>query len=292
MVRTFLLLAMLGLAGPAHAVSLIQLDFDGPMSDIERQTFLDAADFWNSAITGYKLHSDAEGNPTPHNLTITASVTAIDGPGQVLGAAHPLTVSYYDNDPFSPNPTMALYYATTGLMEFDSADVNLLVANQTFYGVVLHEMAHVLGFGTLWEANNDVNGTTYSLYLDGSGRYTGPNALAQWRTEFNQPLASFVPVELEGEEGTANGHWNEALFGIANTGISSVDHGLDFRNELMTGWSSDPFFVSRTTLGAIEDLGYTVDYSMAGIVSHTVVPEASSLALGLVAAGFALRRRR
>ena len=54
-----------------------------------------------------------------------------------------------------------------------SADVAALVANNTFYGVVLHEMAHILGIGTLWTFNNNVNGTTYNLYNAGSGQYTG-----------------------------------------------------------------------------------------------------------------------
>lgn len=278
--------------GTTQAVSLITLNFSGSMTPIQQQTFVDAADYWNSVITGYDLTSDANGNPTPHGLTITASLPFIDGVNGILGSAGPDTVSYYDNDPFSPNPTVALYYTTTGSMEFDSADVAALVANNTFYGVVLHEMAHILGIGTLWTFNNNVNGTTYNLYTAGSGQYTGPNALTEYKTEFNQPSATFVPVELGGGGGTANGHWNENDFGIGNTGIVSVTNGMDFRNELMTGWASSTFFVSRTTLGGIDDLGYTVDYSKAGVVNHTVVPECSSLILCLVGVPWIMRRRR
>lgn len=263
------------------------------MTPVEQQTFLDAAAYWNSVITGYDLVHDSVGNLTPHSLTITASVPAIDGSGGTLGAAGPTDALYYDNDPFSPNPTLALYYATEGIMEFDSADVTALVASNLFYAVVLHEMAHVLGIGTLWPFNNNVNGTTYPLYTSGSGQYTGPNALAAWRSEFSQPGAAFVPVELGGGPGTANGHWNENDGGVGLTGFTSNLTGLDFTNELMTGWASSTFFVSTVTLGALDDLGYIVDYSKAGIVNHVVVvPESSTVGFALASLCLCARRRR
>jgi hypothetical protein len=260
----------------SHGVSLINLNFSGSMTPIQQQTFVDAAAFWNSAITGYDLNSNSIGQVQSHTLTIDVSVPSIDGIGGTLGSAGPQTATYFDNNPFGA-PTFALYYTTTGAMQFDSADVAALVANNTFYGVVLHEMAHVLGIGTLWTFNTNLENTTYPLYTVGSGQYTGPNALAQYRSEFSQPLATHIPVELGGGDGTADGHWNEVDGGGSATGIISVDNGMDFRDELMTGWASSTFFISRTTLGALDDLGYIVDYSKAGIVDHIVtVPEPSA----------------
>ncbi len=277
----------------AHAVSLINLSFTGSMTAIQKQTFVDAADYWNSVITGYDLEYDSIGDKVPHNLMVDASVLSIDGLNGVLGSAGPTDFTYYDNNPIG-QPTSALYYTTAGVMEFDSADVGGLITDNSFYGVVLHEMAHVLGLGTLWNTNNNVNSTSYDLYTNGSGRYTGPNALAQWQSEFLRSADTFVPVELGGGSGTANGHWNEVDFGAGDTGIVSSLTGMDFSHELMTGWASNTFFVSRTTLGALDDLGYTVDYSKAGVVNHTVVvPEVSSLLLGLGALlSTVLHRRR
>ena len=278
--------------GLTHAVSLINLNFSGSMTAIERQTFIDAADYWNSTITNYDLIYDGAGNITPHGLTITASVVPIDGVNGILGSAGPDTVTYYDNNP-TGTATVALNYTTTGSMQFDSADVAALTASNTFYGVVLHEMGHVLGLGTLWTFNNNVGGTTYPLYTVGSGQYTGPNALARWKSEFSQPSATFVPVELGGGGGTANGHWNENDGGGGTTGFVSNLFGKDFSTELMTGWASSSFFVSQVTLGGLDDLGYIVDYSKAGLVDHIVtVPEISSLVLCLGALPWLMRRRR
>ena len=55
------------------------------------------------------------------------------------------------------------------------------------------------------------------------------------------------PVEDEGGEGTACGHWDEQCF---------VD-------ELMTGFSSGSLPMSRVTVGSLEDLGYVVNYGAA-----------------------------
>jgi len=56
-----------------------------------------------------------------------------------------------------------------------------------------------------------------------------------------------VPVETDGGPGTACLHWDEVCF----------------RGELMTGYESGGLQMSRITLGTLEDLGYTVDYSKA-----------------------------
>ncbi|RYD52489.1 MAG: PEP-CTERM sorting domain-containing protein [Verrucomicrobiaceae bacterium] len=275
------------LALPAQAVTLIDLSFDAGVTQSQRQYFEGAASFWNTTILGYDLIYDGIGQVRPHSLTINVSVPAIDGVGGVLGSAGPQTAAYYDNNPVGA-PTLALLYAATGSMQFDAADVNNMIGNNTFFGVVLHEMAHVMGIGTLWTQNTDLAGAgTYNLYAVGSGQYYGPNALAGWQNEFGQSGATYVPVELGGGSGTANGHWNEVDGGGVSTGFVSNITGLDFSKELMTGWASNPFFLSTVTLGGLDDLGYIVDYSKAGLI-----PEPATGMLVVAASGLALRRRR
>jgi len=280
-------LVIAALTLPAHAVTLLDLVFDAGVTTAQRQQFEGAATFWNSTILGYDLTYDSNGQVRPHSLTINVSVPAIDGVGGVLGSAGPDSATYYDNNP-SGAPSWALYYASEGSMQFDAADVDNMIANNTFFGVVMHEMAHVLGIGTLWTYNTDLAGAgTYNLYTIGSGQYYGPNALAAWQNEFGQANATYVPVELGGGGGTANGHWNEVNGGAGATGFVSNLTGLDFSRELMTGWASNQFFLSTVTLGGLDDLGYIVDYSKAGLI-----PEPATAMLIMAASGLALRRRR
>ena len=88
---------------------------------------------WDPAVEG-------EGGPgyLIDDLEITARIAYIDGSGGVLGQAGPQW--YWTNG-----------IAINGMMEFDSADAADMVASGDWGTVVLHEMLHVVGIGTMWE---------------------------------------------------------------------------------------------------------------------------------------------
>lgn len=245
----------------AHAAFTITLDLTG-VNAAYQTYFHQAKSFWEGVITGYRENVSLTG------LTITASTPAIDGLNNTLGEAAPTAAAVHGS--FS--------LVTAGSMRFDSADIPSLVTNGLFDDVIRHEMAHVIGFGTRWTNNG--------VYIHNSGKYKGSFALATYQAEYNQPDADWVPVELEGGSGTANGHWNEANNGGASTGITAGP-GRDMRYELMTGWLNVPTYVSRTTAASFYDIGYTVNLS--------AVPEPGALALWLLGvpllAGVAARRR-
>jgi hypothetical protein len=179
-------------------------------------------------------------------------------------------------------------------MTFDTADLNTMVGNGIFETVIRHEIGHVLGFGSLWTYNN--------VYLQGTGQYTGEAALAAFRIEFNQPQANYVPVELDGGAGTANGHWNMGIFlGSAETADSrddpgdaivytSVNNGLSLDDELMTGYLTGDAWFSNTTLQSFYDIGYEVAFDIAG----QPIPETLtySLMLGMACALQVFKRGR
>jgi len=227
-------------ANAAQASSFaINLQFDPALDVSYRSYFTQAQSFWQSIITGYNSNVTST---QISGLTITAGLLTSDGVNGVLGSAGPQSLW-----PSFRSGGYAL--AKTGIMDFDLADINNMISKGSFLSVIEHEMAHVLGFGTLWTANN--------VYNNGTGQYTGSYGLAAYKVEFAQPIATYVPVELGGDVGTANGHWNEVDNGAANTGIKDA-RGRDMKNELMTGWLNSPTFLSKTTVQSFRDLGYTV----------------------------------
>ena len=245
-------------AKSSFADIVITLNVTGGLTSSQQAVLTSAKSFWETTLTGYKPGISITGP------TITASGEAIDGVGGVLGSAGPTGAVFQGG----------YFLSTAGQMRFDIADLANLEASGALQSVFSHEMAHVLGFGTLWTLNG--------AYVDGSGQFTGVSGLAQYKTEFNQPTATFVPVELGGGASAANSHWNEVDGGNTNTGIVDSQN-RDFKLELMTGWLDTPTFVSNTTKASFEDIGFTTNLS--------AVPEPSSLALCAFTV-FALQRFR
>ncbi|MDR5900407.1 choice-of-anchor L domain-containing protein [Halomonas vilamensis] len=209
----------------------INISFLSSMTAEAKAAFEAAEAYWESMILGYRslLGDDA----SLSSLDITAEVKAIDGEYGVLGQAR-ATEIMYDTEFMLP---------TTGMMQFDSADVQMKLDEGSFEALVTHEMAHVMGFSDyFWQ---------YVGAVDGSGAdssYTGGFALAAYREEFD-PNAWFIPVEESGGAGTAYSHWDEVLF---------ANNGTEQNTELMTGWHNGPTYVSNTTIASFADIGYAV----------------------------------
>lgn len=259
----------------------IVLIHNNALTTAEQAAFNAAEATWESLITGFQDTIDM--NTT---LEISTNLTNIDGVGGILGSAGPTSVKAGAEVNFA--------YAGSGTMNFDTSDTANLATAGTLGDVILHEMGHVLGIGTLW--NIPALGLpaiwdgTQNLYTDGTGQYTGANAIAAWQGEFGQADA-FMPVELGGSPGTADSHWNEVNGGGSPTGIVSLfgpDAGKDFQNELMTGWLSGPTFISNVTKGGLIDLGYVVPSFRS---SAATVPEPGTWAFCLIMiGGFKARR--
>lgn len=170
-------------------------------------------------------------------LLILASVRPIDGPGSILGQAGPCLVR-----------TGTQGIPAVGVMAFDEVDMDLMASRGLLNGVVLHEMVHVLGIGTLWGPDRQ------SLVADPQGDdplFVGQRASGAYGV-FGALNASLgVPVENTGGTGTRGGHWRETVF----------------QDELMTGWASGAMQMSSVTVGALADMGYTVDPARADAYS-------------------------
>jgi hypothetical protein len=234
----------------------IDLEFFGTgMTPARRQVFSDAAGLWSSVVIGdlqdisgtigaNQRCGFGEGafSGVVDDLLILASIAPIDGKGKILGQAGPAYIRADTND-----------LTVIGCMQFDEADVADLEASGTFDEVILHEMGHVLGFGSLWEPSQ---GNNIDL-LDQPCR-SNPSAVAGFKgtgavLEFGiLGKTGNPPVENNGGGGTRCSHWDEDFFD----------------NELMTGFlggttsqTVNPF--SALTIGSMKDMGYDVDFSQA-----------------------------
>jgi hypothetical protein len=163
------------------------------------------------------------------DILVFIRIEAIDGAGGILGEAGPCAVDQSN-------------YVRVGIIYLDSADyANLKQAGQ-IQSVILHELGHVLGVGTLWEDFDlvpaSVDGSGHLLYQGSSGNagnvQIGGTGSAR--------------VEDTGGAGTARSHWKETVYG----------------SELMTGYlsgTSQP--LSKLTARSLEDIGFVVNASFA-----------------------------
>jgi hypothetical protein len=252
----------------------IALNFNDVPTAGELAAFQAAEATWESIIKGYRIDDIFS-----TTVIINVDLNPIDGPSGILGGAGP---TFAKINAAQNAVTSTFLYTDEGDMEFDTADTPGLITLGLFDEVILHEMGHVLGIGTLWSSSAVGFPGRQELYLT-SGRYTGAAGLAAYNAEFN-PTALWVPVELGGGGGTAHSHWDEVNNGAGFTGIvSNIEPGPfnDMRYEIMTGWLNSPqAFLSSLTSQSMIDLGYVV------------VPEPTSLGLGSIGLICLARRRR
>lgn len=221
---------------------MITLVFSGDFTAARRAVFERAAARWDTVITTVFDPIQFEG-ATVTGVRIDASIVEIDGPSGVLGQAGPTVLRAGSELPL------------IGIMEFDQADVVTLENAGSFEDVILHEMAHVLGFGTLWVRNNLIVGAGTM-----DPRFVGPAASREFSV-LDPDGGTAVPLANTGGAGTREGHWRELVFGA----------------ELLTGFlSGNDRPLSRMSIASFEDLGYDVDYSRADTF---VLPNFRDLAL-------------
>lgn len=208
----------------------IQLRFTGGLSASQRSAFELARVRWQEIITGDLPSVEIDGEEID-DLLIEASGEAIDGAGRVLGQAGP---TYVRSDSLLP---------CKGVMSFDVADLADMEANGSLVDVIIHEMGHVLGLGTIWHDKALVTGANTN-----NPEFTGQHCRSVYASLRGESQPKNVPLENEGGAGTAEGHWRE----------------VTFDNELMTGYidpGENP--LSRLTIAALQDLGYEVNPGVA-----------------------------
>lgn len=232
--------AVTALTAPEGEYS-ITIRYLGETPALEYQQAVEAAArVWERAIVGDLASVDVNTqgigslcgavNETVDDIIMFVRIEQIDGEFGVLGSAGPCAWRQSNSLP------------VLGGMRLDVADVARLAAQGQLESVVVHEMAHILGFGTRWSALD---------LLVGSGtadpHFTGPAARTVFETMLLGGLGYTgpkVPVENVGGAGSVGSHWREGVL----------------RNELLTSiLNSGPNPLSALSMAGFRDMGYAMD---------------------------------
>ncbi len=244
------------------------------LTDARRAAFEKAERFWERAIADNLAWStlrrsvlaeclarngisgDVPGDRVVDDLLIYVEIKEIDGAAGVFGGAGPCQIRVDTSLP------------AVGTMFFDLADLDRLEASGQLEGTVIHEMAHVIGFGTLWEhlgllENPARPGRSADTRFTGVAAKAAFDAIRGTRYSDGDP----IPVQHQGGEGVWNGHWRE----------------LVFRSELMTPFPDrGPNPLSAVSLASLVDIGYAeVDYGVADEYALPPPPYAAETVAGI-----------
>lgn len=237
---------------------------DSTLSERQQEIIRDAADRWEEIIVG-----DLPNVGLIDDLELTVVSEFRDGVGHFLAHGLPTNLRPDSLLPYQGKLVLDLYDVVNlqvledgapgtpagdpaeelGTISYNASDLSTIATR---------EIGKALGFGSLWQ--------TKGLIQDASEVdpvYVGANALDEFNAAFNI-AAVRIPVEntvdSQGAPTPYNEHWREQYFEPV------------LNDELMSGFINDgaPNYISRITVGAMEDLGYIVDYGAADIYTGAV----------------------
>lgn len=220
----------------------LTLNFLGDDWTVEAMNaFAAAADFLSQLITSGLPDDDGI-----DDLVIDVTLSSIDTIGGVIGQGRPTAVRSSDGSTPDGLPV-------SGEIFIDSNDVANLLANGTLDDLALHEILHVMGFGTLWDVPGVRDWLSDPVFVPNL-ETRNPNdgdTIVTYTGGALDPEGAAPQVDLEG----SLGHWDEASYG----------------NELMTTvFNVSGNHLSQMTLDALSDLGYQIDDSVGAQLAASV----------------------
>lgn len=257
-------------ASPGHYdIDLILID---EVSESIQAAFDDAVAYWSAILAptelaDVELAEDLELGcwdvttdqhvRSVEEIAIVASVREIDGRYGILAGAGWCGI----RDGEGGLPFM-------GAMQFDVDDLEWLEEEGDMAEVILHEMGHVFGIGTIWREFDLLVNPSLAVEGNPDTHFPGPLAIAAFDEAGGTTYeGAKVPVENRAGPGSGDSHWRESV----------LDH------ELMTPYQNsgiaDP--LSAITIQSLADLGYQVNaalaepYNLPGTSAAAVAQESS-----------------
>lgn len=175
------------------------------------------------------------------DVVVVIAVRPVDGPGGILAGARPCGVRDGSMLPFM------------GTIRFDSDDLDRLLDRGNMDDVeelILHEMGHVLGIGSVWGDFGLLREPSIGGPADADTHFAGPLAVAAFNEAGGKDYdGAKVPVENQAGPGSGDSHWRQSVL----------------VTELMTPFASIGFVdpLSAITIQSLADLGYTVNVDLA-----------------------------
>ncbi len=248
----------------------IEFEFDPAVSGNLRSLFYSAAERWENIVKGDLPDVFLPNGQIVDDLLIVVNVG--DGlPAGTVAEAGIIDIRLGNTGiaadrNFSANGLP--YLAQITLSSDDVTDIGI-------GNVIAHEIGHAIGFGSLWSAPwVDSSGTlvrgvgTYPNLVVNAGPdnpvFIGTNARREYTEIFNRVNVG-VPLFNEGvpDDGSYGVHWRDSVF---NNYTSANPYGeimtAEYPVEGING-RIVPYSISLITVGAFDDLGYTVDYAAA-----------------------------
>ena len=229
----------------------IKLLFIDQPTALQRQAFDDAVSRWAALIPG-KLEpvpvNLAAGNCRSNSpainqvvddLLVLVSLEFIDGVGGTLGSAGVCSQRMSNGLPIVAN------------LRLDTDDLGLLEGTTRLVDLIVHELGHALGFGTLWAGKGFLENPSLPAPRGADTHFDGPSAVTAFDAIGGNAYTGGQKVPVENEEGgvgSRDSHWRLTVF----------------TNELMTPLlttGANP--LSRVTVASFGDLGYVVDEGAA-----------------------------
>ncbi|WP_423930533.1 leishmanolysin-related zinc metalloendopeptidase [Candidatus Palauibacter sp.] len=159
----------------------------------------------------------------------------MDGPHGTLGYAGPCIVRSSNSLPI------------VGRVVPDSEDMDRIPATTGLLDVVIHEMAHILGFGIPWD-DFGLLADPASVTPGADTHFTGAGAIAAFNAAGGASYTG-AKVPVQNEEPGPESHWRESIFrGETMSPVEYTDRGES---------------LSAITIRSLADLGYTVDTVLA-----------------------------